>query len=108
MHATSPIRGRSSGGRLRLPRDWAAEQTDTPAEIINHELAHLEGSATIRAGGGETVADPIMATDPDGDPVFHSLARAGDSLDYAFFDINTSTGALTRICSSSTTSVSTG
>ena len=36
-----------------------------------------------------------MATDPDGDPVFHSLARAGDSLDYAFFDINTNTGALT-------------
>ena len=82
-------------GRLRLPRDWGAEQTDTPAEIINHELAHLEGSATIRAGGGETVADPIMATDPDGDPVFHSLARAGDSRDYAFFDISTSTGALT-------------
>ena len=54
------------------------------------------------------MADPIMATDPDGDPVFHSLARAGDSRDYAFFDISTSTGALTRICSSSTTSVSTG
>ena len=82
-------------GRLRLPRDWGAEQTDTPAEIINHALAHLEGSATIRADGGETVADPIMATDPDGDPVFHSLARAGDSRDYAFFDISTSTGALT-------------
>ena len=30
-------------------RDWAAEQTDTPAEIVEHALAHLEGSATIRA-----------------------------------------------------------
>ena len=30
-------------------QDWAAEQTDTPAEIVEHALAHLEGSATIRA-----------------------------------------------------------
>ena len=30
-------------------RDWAAEKTDFPAEIVEHALAHLEGSATIRA-----------------------------------------------------------
>ena len=30
-------------------RDWAAEQTDTPVEIVEHALAHLEGSATIRS-----------------------------------------------------------
>ena len=30
-------------------RDWAAEQTEYPAEIAEHALAHLEGSATIRA-----------------------------------------------------------
>ena len=30
-------------------QDWAADQTDTAAEIIEHALAHLEGSATIRA-----------------------------------------------------------
>ena len=28
---------------------WASETTDYPAEIVNHALAHLEGSATIRA-----------------------------------------------------------
>ena len=30
-------------------RDWAAEQTDYPAEIAEHALAHIEGSATERA-----------------------------------------------------------
>ena len=30
-------------------RDWAAEKTEFPAEIAEHALAHLEGSATIRA-----------------------------------------------------------
>ena len=30
-------------------RDWAAEKTDFPSEIIEHALAHQEGSATIRA-----------------------------------------------------------
>ena len=30
-------------------RDWAAEQTEYPAEIAEHAFAHLEGSATIRA-----------------------------------------------------------
>ena len=30
-------------------QDWAAEQTDFPSEIVEHALAHLEGSATIRA-----------------------------------------------------------
>ena len=28
---------------------WASETTEYPAEIVNHALAHLEGSATIRA-----------------------------------------------------------
>ena len=28
---------------------WAAEMTDWPSEIVNHQLAHLEGSETIRA-----------------------------------------------------------
>ena len=28
---------------------WAAETTDFPSEIVNHQLAHLEESATIRA-----------------------------------------------------------
>ena len=45
--------------------------------------------------GGETVGEPITATDPNGDPVYHSLARLGDSPSFAFFDIATSTGALT-------------
>ena len=30
-------------------RDWAAEKTDFPSDIVEHALAHLEGSATIRA-----------------------------------------------------------
>ena len=30
-------------------RDWAAEKTDFPSDIAEHVLAHLEGSATIRA-----------------------------------------------------------
>ena len=30
-------------------RDWVAEVTDYPAEIAEHALAHLEGSATVRA-----------------------------------------------------------
>ena len=30
-------------------RDWAAEQTDFPAEIVEHALAHLEGGETVRA-----------------------------------------------------------
>ena len=30
-------------------RDWVAEMTDYPAEIAEHALAHLEGSATVRA-----------------------------------------------------------
>ena len=30
-------------------QDWAAEQTDTPAEIVEHALAHLEGSKTIQS-----------------------------------------------------------
>ena len=30
-------------------RDWAAEKTDFPSEIVEHALAHVEGSATVRA-----------------------------------------------------------
>ena len=30
-------------------RDWAADQTDYPAEVAEHALAHLEGSATVRS-----------------------------------------------------------
>ena len=30
-------------------RVWAAEKTDFPAEVVEHALAHLEGSATVRA-----------------------------------------------------------
>lgn len=30
-------------------RNWAAEQTDYPAEVAEHALAHLEGSATVRS-----------------------------------------------------------
>ena len=30
-------------------RDWAGELTDCPSEIVEHALAHVEGSATVRA-----------------------------------------------------------
>ena len=30
-------------------RNWAAEETDFPSEVVEHALAHLEGSATVRA-----------------------------------------------------------
>ena len=30
-------------------RDWAADETDYPAEVAEHALAHLEGSATVRS-----------------------------------------------------------
>ena len=30
-------------------RDWAAELTDFPSEIVEHALAHTEGTATVRA-----------------------------------------------------------
>ena len=42
----------STAGRQLLARAWAAgaaEKTDFPSEIIEHALAHQEGSATIRA-----------------------------------------------------------
>ena len=41
--------GTTAHGLRSTFRDWAAEQTDFPAEIAEHALAHLEGSATIRA-----------------------------------------------------------
>ena len=30
-------------------RDWVAEKTDFSSELAEHALAHLEGSATVRA-----------------------------------------------------------
>ena len=30
-------------------RDWVSDKTDYPAELAEHALAHLEGSATVRA-----------------------------------------------------------
>ncbi len=30
-------------------RDWAADETDYPAEVAEHALAHLEGSVTVRS-----------------------------------------------------------
>ena len=44
--------------------------------------------------GDEIMVGPVIATDPNGDTVSHSLGRAGDSPAYAFFDIATSTGQL--------------
>ena len=41
--------GTTAHGLRSTFRDWAAEQTDSPAEIAEHALAHLEGSATVRA-----------------------------------------------------------
>ena len=41
--------GTTAHGLRSTFRDWAAEQTEYPAEIAEHALAHLEGSATVRA-----------------------------------------------------------
>ena len=39
----------TSHGFRTSSRDWAAEKTDFPSDIVEHALAYLEGSATIRA-----------------------------------------------------------
>ena len=41
--------GTTAHGLRSTFRDWAAEQTEYPAEIAEHALAHLEGSATVRS-----------------------------------------------------------
>ena len=42
------IEGTPHGMRSSF-RDWAAELTDCPSEIVEHALAHIEGTATVRA-----------------------------------------------------------
>ena len=42
------IAGTPHGQRSSF-RDWAAELTDFPSEIVEHALAHIEGTATVRA-----------------------------------------------------------
>ena len=45
--------------------------------------------------GGEQVGEPVTATDPQGDSVTYSLAASEESADYALFEVDPSTGALT-------------
>ena len=45
--------------------------------------------------GGEQVGEPVTATDPQGDSVTYSQAASEESADYALFEVDPSTGALT-------------
>ena len=45
--------------------------------------------------GREQVGELVTATDPQGDSVTYSLAASEESADYALFEVDPSTGALT-------------
>ena len=60
-----------------------------------HVCVDRAGSRTDYFDGGEGLqGGSVVATDPDSDTLEYSLAVFGESLDYAYFDVNAATGEI--------------